>query len=114
MVRAAQFDSLVRTTGGTRRRERVKRSRAGTNDPERSGKPKDVNTREIIEKIHDIVLDDPKVKVRELADTTSISIGLVVKIFHEDLDMRKPTAKWAQPLLSTNQNGYEFLIQRVV
>ena len=34
------------------------------NDAELSGRPKDVVTPEIIEKIHDIVLDDPKVEVR--------------------------------------------------
>ena len=41
------------------------RGRTSTNDVERSGRPKDVTTPEIIEKIHDIGLDDPKVKVRE-------------------------------------------------
>ena len=40
-----------------------KRGRTSTNDTERSGRPKDVTTPGIIEKIHDIVLDDPKVKV---------------------------------------------------
>ena len=34
-----------------------------------------VVTPDIIEKIHDIVLDDPKVKVRKLAEAAGISIG---------------------------------------
>ena len=60
-----------------------------TNDTERSGRPKDVTIPEIIEKIHDIVLDDPKVNVPELAEAIGISIGSMVKILHEDLGMRK-------------------------
>ena len=36
------------------------------------GMPKDLTTPEIIEKIRDIVLDDPKVKVCELAEVAGI------------------------------------------
>ena len=59
-----------------------KRSRTSRNDAERSERPKNVTTPEIIEKIQEIVLDDPTVKVRQLAEATDISIGSVVKIFH--------------------------------
>ena len=52
-----------------------KRGRTSTNDAARSGRPKNVTTPEIIEKIHDIVSDDPKVKVCELAEAAEISIG---------------------------------------
>ena len=70
-----------------------KRGRTSTNDAERSGELKDVTTPENIQKIHDIVLGDPKVKVRELAEAAGISIESIVKIFHEDLGMRKLSAK---------------------
>ena len=70
-----------------------KRGRTSTNDAERSGWPKDVTTPEIIEKIHDIVLDDTKVGVYELAEATGISTGSVIEILHEDLGMRELTAK---------------------
>ena len=59
-----------------------KRGRKGINGAERLGRPKDITTSEIIEKIHEIVLDDPKVKVRELAEAAGISIESVVKILH--------------------------------
>ena len=59
----------------------------------RSGRPKDVTNQEIIEKISDIVLDDSKVKMRELAEAEGISIGSVVKILHDNLGIRKLTAK---------------------
>ena len=57
-----------------------KRCRTSINDAERSGRPKDVTTPEIIKKIDDIVLNDAKVKVREFAEATGISIGPVVRM----------------------------------
>ena len=69
----------------------IKRRHTSTNDAERSGRPKDITTPEIFEKIHNIVLDDLKVKVRELTEAVSISIGSVGKTLHEDLGMRKLT-----------------------
>ena len=63
------------------------------NDAERSGSPKYLTSPEIVKEIHDIVLDDPKVKVRELTEATGIPIGSVVEILHEDLGMKKLTAK---------------------
>ena len=51
---------------------KFKRGRTSTNNAEKSGRLKDVTAPEIIEKIHDIVLDHSKVKVRELAEVTGI------------------------------------------
>ena len=65
---------------------KFERNRTSINDAERSGRPKDVTTPEINEKIHDIVLHGPKLKVLEIAEAAGISIGSVVKILHEDLD----------------------------
>ena len=40
-------------------------------------------------KLHDIVLDHPKGKVRELAEAAGISMWSVIKILHKGLGMRK-------------------------
>uniref|UniRef100_T1HM88 Tc1-like transposase DDE domain-containing protein n=1 Tax=Rhodnius prolixus TaxID=13249 RepID=T1HM88_RHOPR len=45
----------------------------GTSDAERSGRPVEVTTPEIIDKIHDMVMDDRRVKVREIARAVGIS-----------------------------------------
>ena len=73
--------------------DEFKRDRTSTNDTEQSGRPKHVTTPEIIKKILVFILDDPKVKVRELTEAAGISIGSVGKILYEDLGRRKPTAK---------------------
>ena len=83
-----------------------KRSYTSTNEAERSGRPKDVTTPQIIEKIDDIILDDQKVKVLELSVAAGIPIGSLVNILHEDLGMRKLTAKWVPCLLIIDQKRY--------
>ena len=85
-----------------------KRGRISTNDAEGSGRLKDVTTPEIIERIHGFVLDYPKVKLRELAEAASTSIGSVIIILHEDLSMRKLTAKWVPRLLTIDQKRQQF------
>ena len=69
-----------------------KRGCTSTNDAERLGRPKDVTTPEIIGKIRDIVLDDPKVKARELAEAAGKSIGSAIEILHEEANRSMDTA----------------------
>ena len=57
----------------------------------------------MINKIHDIVLNDPKVKVREIAEIVSISTERVVNILHTHLYMRKLCARWVPRLLTIDQ-----------
>ena len=44
--------------------------------------PNEITTSEMINKIYDIVLNDPKVKVCEIAEIVSISTERVVNISH--------------------------------
>jgi len=62
--------------------------------------PIEAATPEIIDKIHDIVLTDQQVKVRELVETTDISHGTMISILHEQLDMKK--ARWVPRLLTVD------------
>ena len=58
------------------------------------GCPNETTTPEMINKIHDILLNDPKVKVREIAEIVSISTERVVNILYTRLCMRKLGARW--------------------
>ncbi|KAG5347600.1 SETMR methyltransferase, partial [Acromyrmex charruanus] len=68
-----------------------KRSRTSTCDALRSGRPIEAVTPEIIDKL---ILTDRRVKVRELVEATGISHGTVISILHEQLGMKKLSARW--------------------
>ena len=57
----------------------------------------------MINKIHDFVFDDPKVKVREIAEIISISTERVVNILHTHLSMRKLCARWVPRLITIDE-----------
>lgn len=74
--------------------------RTSTEDAERSGRPVEVSTSETIEKIHDMVLADRRLKVREIVEAIGISHGSVVSILNDHLGMRKLSARWVPRLLT--------------
>ncbi|KAG5338762.1 SETMR methyltransferase, partial [Acromyrmex heyeri] len=71
----------------------IKRGHTSTCDAPCSGRP------EIIDKVHDIILTDRRVKVREFVEATGISHGTVISILHEQLDMKKLSTRWVSRLL---------------
>ena len=60
----------------------------------RPGRPKTVTTPEIIDQIHELILEDPRISAKSIAEQLGISREPVGFIIHEDLDMRKLSAKW--------------------
>ena len=64
-------------------------SRRSTETIPSPGHPNEITTPEMTNKIDDIVLNDSKVKVREIAEIVSISTERVINILHIDLCMRK-------------------------
>lgn len=77
--------------------------RTSTIDAERPGRPIEVTTPEMVNKIHDIVLQDRRVKVREIAEMVRISDERVRNILHQHLNMRKLSARWVPRLLTIDQ-----------
>ena len=73
-----------------------------TTDAERSGRPVEATTQEIIDKIHDMVIDDRRVKVREIASAVGISSERVHNILHQHLGMKKLSARWVPRLLTVD------------
>ena len=86
-----------------------KRGRTDTEDAERSGQPNEVVTPETIKKVHQIVFENCKLKLHEIADTLKISYGSVYAILHEHLSIWKLLSKWVPRLLTVDQKR-----QRVV
>ncbi|KMQ83449.1 histone-lysine n-methyltransferase setmar [Lasius niger] len=80
-----------------------KRGRTSLVDDERSGRQKTATTTDNIEKVHQMVLDDRRIKVREIAEAVGISKERVCHILTEDLGMKKLTARWVPRLLTQDQ-----------
>jgi len=80
-----------------------KRGRTSLEDDPREGRSKSVTTPEIIEQVQDMLLDDRRMKVHEIAETIGISKERVEYILHEELDMIKLCARWVPRLLTADQ-----------
>ncbi|XP_036144769.1 protein GVQW3-like [Monomorium pharaonis] len=79
-----------------------KRGRTSTKGERRSGRPVEVTTPAIIDKIHDMVLSNRRIKVREIVEATGISQDTVFSILHEKLGVKKISARWVPRLLSVD------------
>jgi histone-lysine N-methyltransferase SETMAR len=80
-----------------------KRGRTSLEDDPREGRPKSATTPDIIEHVHDMVLDDRRMQVREIAVTIGISKERVGYILHEELIMKMLCAIWVPRLLTAVQ-----------
>ena len=76
-----------------------KRGRISLEDNPYEGRAKNATTLEIIEQVHDMLLDDRRIKLREISETIAISKERVGYIFHEKLVMKKFCAKWCRDCL---------------
>jgi len=62
-----------------------------------------MNTPEIIDQIHELILEESRVLAKSIAEQLSISRERVCSIIHEDLDMRKLSANRVPKCLNADQ-----------
>ena len=74
-----------------------------TCDVSRTGRPKTVTIPEIIDQIHELILEESQISAKSIAEQLGISHERVGSIIHEDLDMQKLSAKWVPKCLNTDQ-----------
>ena len=70
-----------------------KRGDFSTCDAPRPGRPKTVTTSEIIDQIHELILEDRRISAKSIGEQLGISREQVGPIIHEDLDMQKRSVK---------------------
>jgi len=58
---------------------------------------------EIIDQIQELILEDRRILAKSIAERLGISRERVGSIIHEDLDMRKLSAKWVPKCLNADQ-----------
>jgi len=81
----------------------LKRGDFSTCVPPRLGRPKTMTIPEILEQIHEVILEDLRISAKSIAEQLGISRERVRSIIHEDLDMRKLSAKWVPKRLNADQ-----------
>jgi len=80
-----------------------KRSDFSTCDAPRPGRLKTVTTPEIIDQIHELILEDGRISAKSIVGQLGISRERVGSIIREDLDMRKLSAKRVPKCLNADQ-----------
>ena len=61
-----------------------------------------MTTPEIIDQIHELILEDRQISAKSIAEQLGISSERVGYIIYEDLDMRKLSAKWVPKCLNAD------------
>ena len=72
-------------------------------DAPRPRLPETVTTSEIINQIHELILEDVRISVKSIAEQLGISRERVGSIIHEDLYIRKLSEKWVPKCLNTDE-----------
>ena len=67
------------------------------------GDPKQWPPRRLLIEIHELMLKDHRISAKSIAEQLGISRERVWSIIHEDLDIRKPSAKWVPKCLKANR-----------
>jgi len=80
-----------------------KRGDFSTCDAPRPGRPKTVTTPEIIDQIHELILEERRISSKSIGEQLGISLERVGSIIHENLDMRKISGKWVPKCLNAVQ-----------
>ena len=62
-----------------------------------------MTTTEIIDQIHELIMEDCQILAKSIAEQLGISRERVGFIIHEGLDMRKLSAKWVPKCLNAYQ-----------
>ena len=92
----------------------IKRGRKSLGDNERSGRPKTATIDEHIAKVHQMVLDDRRIKVREIIEVMNMSKKRVCHILNQYVGMRKLSARWVSRLLTVDQKRIRMNISNVL
>ena len=71
-------------------------------DAPRPGRHKTVTTPEIIDQIHELILEGRRISAKSIAEQLGISREWVGSITHEDEDMRKLSEKWVPKCLNAD------------
>ena len=80
--------------------------REDVEEDEHPGRPSSSTTDENVEKVKEMVINDRRITIREVADDVGISIGSCHEIFSNVLSMKRVAAKFVPKLLNFEQKQW--------
>ena len=80
-----------------------KRRDFSTCDAPRLARPKTATTPEIIDQIHELILEDRRIPAKSRAEQLGISRERVGPIIRKDLDMRKLSKRWVSKFMKADR-----------
>ena len=83
--------------------ERFRDGREAVEDDEGRGKPTTSKNNKKINFVRNLVKEDGRLTVYQIAETVGISVGLAHSILHDDLCLSKLSARWVPKALRPNQ-----------
>lgn len=83
-----------------------KAGRESLDDDERSGRPLEVTSQEMVKKVEDALIENGRLKLKEIAQMYNISETTSFKIIHDHLGMSKVSARWVPRMLTPHQKCY--------
>ena len=83
--------------------KRFQDGREDVEDDERPGRPSTSTTDKTVEKVKEMVMNDRRITIREVADDVGISIGSCHEIFSNVLGMKRVAVKFVPKLLNFEQ-----------
>lgn len=96
-------DSCPRKTIVYKWHSLFKQGRESLEDDPRPGRSIDVTTPALIQKVEKIVLENARLKKKQLAEMVGVSDTTIFKILHDHLGMSKVSARWVPRMLTPPQ-----------
>ena len=80
-----------------------KQGRDSLEDDPRPGRPIEVTTPELIQKIEKLISEDARLKKKQLVEMVGVSDTTIFKILHDHLAMTKVSVRWVPRMLTPPQ-----------
>ena len=103
MLIKAYGESAMKKTSVYEWYKRFQDGREDVEDDERCGRPNTSITDENVKKVEEMIMNDRRITIREVADEVGISIGSCHDVFANVLGMKRVAAKFVPKLLNLEQ-----------